>query len=306
MGYNLRPMKDVNGSTISVKPETGKQRINLIMAGGGVRLGAYVGALEAFRKMNVEVVGIAGASGGSIVGSYLAAGWDIEKLYRLVMDTDFSRFKDLSLRAMMFENGVCSGNRFDTWMDCNIAGLKFKDLDRDLFVTATDLIGQEPVIFSRHATPDFLISRAVRYSISFPGMWSAHRWEGKVLVDGNLIPWIPKIIDVMQTRNEAERTVTLRLMTERAPRGAPKQHLWPWEFFTLLLGTMGAAMENQRVPAWLWPDTILIKTGNIHPLQFSLTTADKEWLVQCGYDQVTRYFNKKAPVSCAPGAGEIA
>jgi NTE family protein len=127
-------------STIAVNPEIGKQRINLIMAGGGVRLGAFVGALDAFRKMNVEVVGIAGASGGSIVGSYLAAGWDVGKLYRLVMETDFSRFKDLSLMAMLFENGVCSGNRFDKWMDYHMAGLKFKDLDRDLFVIATDLI----------------------------------------------------------------------------------------------------------------------------------------------------------------------
>jgi NTE family protein len=277
------------------------------MAGGGVRLGAYVGALHAFKKMNVEVVGIAGASGGSIVGSYLAAGWDVEGLYRLVMETDFSRFKDLSLTAFLFENGVCSGKRFDKWMDCHMAGVKFKDLDRDLFVTATDLIGQEPVFFSRQATPEFLVSKAVRYSISFPGMWSAHRWDGKILVDGNLIPWIPKMIDAMKTPEPVDRTVTLRLMTEATAAGVRKQqqHLWPWEFFTLLLGTMGAAMENQRVPAWLWPDTILIKTGNIHPLQFSLTTADKERLIQYGYDQVSRYFNKNASPVVDPQAGEM-
>lgn len=264
------------------------------MAGGGVRLGAYVGALDAFRKMNVEVVGIAGASGGSIVGSYLAAGWDVEKLYRLVMETNFSQFKDVSLTALLFQNGICSGKRFDKWMDGQMAGLKFKDLKRDLFVTATDLIGKEPVFFSRQATPDVLVSRAVRYSMSFPGMWSALRWNGKILVDGNLIPWIPKMVDVLQTQNQADRTVTLCLMTEAIPARAPRQRLWPWEFFTLLMETMGEAIENQRVPAWLWPDTILIKTGNIHPLQLDLTSADKERLIQDGYDQVSRYFNKKS------------
>ena len=279
-----------------MNPANEKQRINLILAGGGVRLGAFVGALDAFKKMNVEVVGIAGASGGSVVASYFAAGWDIEKLYRLVMDTNFLQFKDFSLSAILFQNGVCSGNRFDKWMDRNMAGLTFKDLDRDLFVVATDLIGQEPVFFSRQTTPEFLVSRAVRYSISFPGMWSAHRWNGKILVDGNLIPWIPKMIDAMQGEHRLERTVTLRLMTESTLAGARKQHLWPWEFFSLLVGTMGAAMENQRVPGWLWQDTILIKTGNIQPLQFGLTNADKERLIQYGYDQVSRYFNKKPPV----------
>jgi NTE family protein len=280
-----------------VNPENRKQRINLIMAGGGVRLAAFVGALDAFKKLDVEVVGVAGASGGSIVASYMAAGWDVERLYRLAMETDFMQFKDVSLTAILFQNGVCSGNRFDGWMDSHMAGLKFKDLDRDLFVVATDLVGQEPVFFSRQATPDVLVSRAVRYSMSFPGMWSAHRWNEKILVDGNLIPWIPKMIDVMQTGDRVDRTVTLRLVAESTPRYVRKQHLWPWEFFAMLLETMGTAMENQRVPGWLWEDTILIKTGNIQSLQFGLTTADKERLVQYGYEQVSRYFNKKAPAA---------
>jgi len=267
------------------------------MAGGGVRLAAFVGALDAFKKLDVEVVGVAGASGGSIVASYMAAGWDVERLYRLAMETDFMQFKDVSLTAILFQNGVCSGNRFDGWMDSHMAGLKFKDLDRDLFVVATDLVGQEPVFFSRQATPDVLVSRAVRYSMSFPGMWSAHRWNEKILVDGNLIPWIPKMIDVMQTGDRVDRTVTLRLVAESTPRYVRKQHLWPWEFFAMLLETMGTAMENQRVPGWLWEDTILIKTGNIQSLQFGLTTADKERLVQYGYEQVSRYFNKKAPAA---------
>ncbi len=275
-----------------MNPANGKQRINLIMAGGGVRLAAFVGALNAFKEMNVEVVGIAGASGGSIVGSYMAAGWDVEKLFRLVMETDFLQFQDLSLTAMLFQNGVCSGKRFEKWMDSHIGGLKFKDLDRDLFVTATDLIGQKSVFFSRQATPEFLISRAVRYSMSFPGMWSALRWDGKILVDGNLLPWVPEMVDAMQTLDRADRTVTLSLMTEATPAGERKQHLWPWEFFTLLMETMGAAIENQRVPGELWQDTIVIKTGSIHPLQFRLTAADKERLVEYGHDQVTRYFNK--------------
>jgi NTE family protein len=266
------------------------------MAGGGVRLAAFVGALDAFRKMDVEIDAVAGASGGSIVASYMAAGWDVERLYRLAMETDFMQFKDVSLTAILFQNGVCSGNRFDGWMDSHMAGLKFKDLDRDLFVVATDLVGQEPVFFSRQATPDVLVSRAVRYSMSFPGMWSAQRWNEKILVDGNLIPWIPKMIDVMQTGDRVDRTVTLRLVAESAPRYVRKRHLWPWEFFAMLLETMGTAMENQRVPGWLWEDTILIKTGNIQPLQFGLTTADKELLVQYGYEQVSRYFNKKTPV----------
>ena len=38
------------------------ERINLIMAGGGVRFPAYVGALAAFGELGVEIVNVAGAS----------------------------------------------------------------------------------------------------------------------------------------------------------------------------------------------------------------------------------------------------
>jgi NTE family protein len=271
-----------------------KERINLIMAGGGTRLSAHIGALAAFEKMGVEIISIAGASGGSIIGAYLAAGWSVEEMHRLVMETDFTHFKDFSLISLLFRNGVYSGKRFETWMDRHLKGIKFKDLQRELCVTAIDLIGQEPVFFSRETTPDLPVSRAVRYSMSFPGVWSAHRWNGKVLVDGNFIPWIPLLIDAMQTQHQDVRTVTLRMVTDPRLLSTRKQYLWPWEFFRILLATMGTAMENQRVPGRQWHDTILIQTGKIHALQLKLTRAEKEHLFQCGYEQAQLYFNKKA------------
>ena len=277
-----------------------RERINLIMAGGGTRLSAHIGALAAFEKMGVEIVSIAGASGGSIIGAYLAAGWSVEEMYRLVMETDFTHFKDFSLISLLFQNGVYSGKRFETWMDRHLKEIKFKDLRRELYITAIDLVGQEPVFFSREATPDLSVSKAVRYSMSFPGVWSAHRWNGKVLVDGNLIPWIPRLIDTMESHRKVDRTITLRMVTDATLVSASKRYLWPWEFFRILLATMGTAMENQRVPGWLWHDTILIQTGKIHALQLKLTRAEKEQLFQCGYEQVQLYFNKKAALDSVP------
>jgi NTE family protein len=244
--------------------------------------------------MGVEVVNIAGASGGSIIGAYLAAGWSVADMHRLVMETDFAQFKDFSLVSALFQNGVYSGKRFEVWIDRHLKGIKFKDLKRDLCVTAIDLIAQEPVFFSRETSPDLPVGKAVRYSMSFPGVWSAQRWNGKILVDGNLIPWIPKLIDAMQGRHKVDRTVTLRMVTDATLKLVHKQHLWPWEFFRILLATMGTAMDNQRVPGWLWQDTILIQTGNIHALQFRLTRSDKEHLFQTGYEQAQRYYHKKA------------
>jgi hypothetical protein len=123
-------------------------------------------------------------------------------------------------------------------------------------------------------------------------------------VDGNLIPWIPKVINAMEGNPspvKVERTVTLRLVTDESSRKPMKSHLWPWEFTRILLGTMGAALENQRVPGELWRDTVLIRTGSIATLQFTLTQADKEELFRLGYDQVRRYFHKSPAFMTASG-----
>jgi NTE family protein len=115
-------------------------RINLVMSGGGVRLSAYVGALAAFRDMGVSVGAVAGASAGSIVGALLAAGWPVDR-------------KDLTLMGLLFEGGLYSGNTFERWVDVQIEGARFRDLPNDLFVTAVDLVGHQPVFFSRATTP---------------------------------------------------------------------------------------------------------------------------------------------------------
>ena len=123
-----------------------RERINLIMAGGGVRLPAYVGALAALEEMGVEIVQVAGASAGSIVGSHLAAGWSVDQMRRLAIETNFAAFKDLSLRGFLFEGGLYTGNTFERWMHTGLKGARFKDLPRDLFVTAVDLFGRRPFL----------------------------------------------------------------------------------------------------------------------------------------------------------------
>lgn len=280
----------------------GADRINLIMAGGGVRFPAYVGALAAFGEMGVEVVNIAGASAGSIVGSFLAAGWPITDIYMKLLETDFTKFKDFSLRGLLFEGGVYSGDAFEKWMDSELQGATFEDLPREFYVAAVDLIGRQPFFFSRRTTPGARVSKAVRCSMSIPWVWRAQRWEQCLLVDGQLLPWIPAGIDMLQNGAAAvERTVMLRMVSD-GPKGAPsKKHLWPWDFAKILLDTMLSALENQRVPGSLWQDTILIQVSGIHTLQLALSPADKERLFQAGYDQAKRYYRKAPPPASEAG-----
>jgi NTE family protein len=270
------------------------ERINLIMGGGGVRFPAYVGALAAFAELGVEIVHVAGASAGSIVGSFLAAGWSVRDIYLKLLETDFRRFKDFSLRGLLFEGGMYSGDAFERWVDTELKGATFEQLPHELYVAAVDLVHREPYFFSRRTTPKVAVSKAVRCSMSIPWVWRAQRWEDRLLVDGQLLPWIPSGIGLLEACGPpVSRTVMLRVVTE-GPKAMPeKKHLFPWDFAKILLDTMLTALENQRVPGSLWQDTILIQVSGIHTLQLDLSPADKEKLFQCGYDQAKRYFRKQ-------------
>lgn len=273
------------------------ERVNLVMAGGGVRLAAFVGALSAFREMGVEVAAVAGASAGSIVGSLLAAGWSAERMFERLLDTDFTQFKDLSLRAFLFEGGVYSGNSFERWMDHQLDGATFRDLPLDLHVATVDLFARCPFFFSRRTTPDVRVSRAVRCSMSIPWVWRALRQDRRLLADGQLLPWIEAGVEMLRQGDgaaEDRRAVVLRVVSEPRVDLPAKRHLWPWDFAMVLLEVMLSAIDNQRVPSALWPDTILIDVGKIQSLQFALTTEDRVYLFACGKTQARQYFHKAA------------
>lgn len=277
--------------------ESDENRINLVISGGGVRLAAYLGALQALEEMGIKVASVAGASAGAIIASYFAAGWSLKDMMRLVMETDFAQFKDFSLKSLVFRSSLYSGARFEKWMNNQLEYAAFENLERDLYVTAVDLIAQAPVFFSRHNTPDMAVGKAVRYSMSIPGVWPAQKWEGRLLVDGNILPWVHAAIremDARQNGNAPGRTLVLSLVSNRADQQQVKDNLYPWNMVKILLDTMMSALENQRVPGQLWHDTILINTGDYYTLQFDLKPADKEKLFEMGYEQTMRYINKNA------------
>src|SRR4030095_947348 len=114
-------------------PTANGSKINVIMGGGGVRLSAYVGALTAFRDMGVTFGAIAAASAGSIVGTFLAAGWPVERMYATLLETDFAAFKDITLKGLLLEGGLYSGNVFEAWVDRQVEGARFRGPPPDLF-----------------------------------------------------------------------------------------------------------------------------------------------------------------------------
>ncbi|MEC8428838.1 MAG: patatin-like phospholipase family protein, partial [Pseudomonadota bacterium] len=68
-----------------------------ILSGGGTRLLAHIGILQALQELDISFDHLVGVSGGSVVTSLYASGMSLEEIRGLAMETDFSQFRDVSL-----------------------------------------------------------------------------------------------------------------------------------------------------------------------------------------------------------------
>lgn len=252
-----------------------------IFVGGGTRLPAHIGILRALNELGIGHRHMVGVSGGSIVMSLYAAGWSVADIAQLAWDTDFARFRGFSLLRLLKDGGLSSGDNFEQWMDDLLEGRRFADLQQDLHILATDVQGGGPVIFSRQLTPEVRISEAVRCSMSIPLLFSFKPFRNKLLVDGAILAE-----DALHKDWAGDGTpvISFRLKSEHGTRSEPRRYWFPVaRYIMLLIRTFMTALSREYVSADFWHSTVVINTGDISPVDFHLSRAQKQQLYQQGY-----------------------
>ena len=73
------------------------KKIVPILAGGGTRLPAHVGILQALDEFDLDFDHIVGVSGGSIISSLYASGLSLAEVKHVALNTDYSQFRGFSL-----------------------------------------------------------------------------------------------------------------------------------------------------------------------------------------------------------------
>lgn len=252
-----------------------------ILAGGGTRLPAHIGILTALEEMNMSIDHIVGVSGGSIISSLYASGMQIDEIKKASIDVDFNQFTGYSLLSLIREGGLCNGNKFEAWLDEMLQGKTFAELDKRLHVVATDVRQSKPVIFDKEHTPDLKVSKAVRFSMSIPLLFSFKAYGKRLMVDGSILSedalhrdWIGDGTPVLcfRLRGEYEHD-------EIRPSG-----LFPvTDYVTLLIRTFLTTISREYINNNYWHSTLVVNTGESSPVQFNLTDSQKAQLFDAGY-----------------------
>jgi predicted acylesterase/phospholipase RssA/CRP-like cAMP-binding protein len=160
--------------------------LGVVLGGGGARGFAHLGVLRALEEAGVSIDLIGGTSIGSIIGALPAMGRSAAESLDQCREHISSLF-DPTLPMVSILTGRRIGARLQTVM----GEVDIEDLPIPFFCVATNLSRAEEVVQSRGS-----LFRAVRSSISLPGILPPISEGGDLYVDGGLLNNLP--IDVMR------------------------------------------------------------------------------------------------------------
>ena len=268
-----------------------------ILAGGGTRLPAHIGILQALQDMQLEFEHIVGVSGGSIISSLYAAGLPVSEIKDIAFQTDFNQFRGYSLLQLIRHGGLCDGNRLEQWMDKLLQGKTFAQIEQNLHIIATDVKSGGPVIFNAQETPEVKVATAVRYSMSIPLLFSFKHYGPHIMVDGSILS------EEALHQDWAGDGTQLVCFRTRGERGyddlQPEGFFRIKDYFVLLTRTFMTTINREYVNENYWRSTIIVNTGPMSPLDFSVSPEQKQQLFDAGY-QTTREFVPAKVLSAAP------
>lgn len=163
---------------------TQKRKVALVLASGGAKGFAHIGAIEALEESGYEITSIAGTSMGALIGGIYAAG-GLNKVKEWMYDLtnkDIFNLADFTLSPHAF----LKGDRVIEVLKSIVPDCNIEDLPIPYCAVATDVKTGKEVVFSSGSLYD-----AIRASISIPMVFSPVEHGEMLLIDGAMTNGLP-------------------------------------------------------------------------------------------------------------------
>ncbi|TCS89620.1 NTE family protein [Keratinibaculum paraultunense] len=159
-----------------------KTVVGLALGSGAARGLAHIGVLKALEELNIDIDIISGSSAGALIGGLYSTGIDPDMLKNLTIQIDKKMWMDFTVPR----KGIIKGERIEEILKLITANRNIEELNKKLVIVATDLKTGEEVIFNKGP-----LYKAIRASISIPGVFEPVEYQGRTLVDGGVVDRIP-------------------------------------------------------------------------------------------------------------------
>ena len=282
-------------------------KYNCVFGGGAIRGMCYIGAMQALQEFNVEISSIAGSSVGSVFASLFALGYSIDEIKEFFLDFNFNMFRDINISLFESDLSISKGEIFLDWLREKIEKkyfgksykkdtkrVRFKDIEKNLYILTLDINTNTPFIFSKENTPDEEIAFAVRVSAGMPGLMKPVNYGNAILVDGDLIKSWPAWKVFTDLNTSENRLLEFRLEGSRENQEIKN----PLDYVNSVLSTIwylsteniyNLYHENDRY------DYVIIDTKDVIMFDFTLDKNEKEKLIERGYETTKKYFLETLP-----------
>lgn len=160
-------------------------KVGLVLGSGSSRGWAHIGVIEALQDADIPIHFVAGCSVGAFIGAIFASG-GLEQLKKYVIAMDGERMFSLSDLSLL-RPGLLDGDKKLRELFCMHCDTKdFSELEVPLKAVAVDMHSGDLVVLD---SGDLL--KALRASMSYPGIFAPVRHKNRWLVDGGVLDPVP-------------------------------------------------------------------------------------------------------------------
>ena len=256
---------------------------------------------------NINLTGCAGSSIGAVFASLLSIGYNYQEIYEILSDVSFDMFIDINIDFKK-ELAISKGKIFLDWMREKIERkfygdnykkgemppVKFGDVKQKFIIYSVDLTNMKFKEFSNIKTPDFEIARAVRASVSMPGLFTPLELDNNLIVDGDLLKSTPLWRATESIKNCQERILEFRLEDNETPKKVGNSLEYLNRVYNAICGFATdyiIDLYNEKDKF----DYIKINTKDISVVDFLIPKEKKQELFDTGYQKTNNYLSEILP-----------
>lgn len=162
-----------------------RKKVGLALSGGFIRATAQIGVIEALEEHDIPIDILAGCSSGAAIAGAYAAG-TLPQLKRRLMEGKRRDFWQVIFEPAIPREGFLKGQRNRVFFEEFVGQKEFKDLDKKVLMTVTDILTMKETIIA-----DGKVGEAIQACTAVPGVFNPVKKDGKILVDGGNFNMIP-------------------------------------------------------------------------------------------------------------------
>ena len=192
------------------------KKVGLALSGGGAKGASHIGVLQALKEAGVDIFAISGTSSGSIVATLYASGYSpyqILKLFKIYSNQIINLDSKVLIKMFTKSFGnrsnfasIASGINLESVIKMNLKYkniTSIKDIKMPIIIPCVELDYGKICYFSNIDEVECYeeewinygnISKIVRASCSFPGIFDPVIYNNKILADGGLRMNVPVTI----------------------------------------------------------------------------------------------------------------